>query len=65
MDLRTESLLEAGEGWEVRGAIYITTRQLILQAWAIKKVLEAREAFGGNLYSRLLISCSDWANHIS
>jgi len=50
MDLGTESLLEAGEGQEVRGAIYTTTRQLILQSWTIKKVLEAREAFGGNLF---------------
>lgn len=65
MDLGTESLQEAGEGREVRGAIYITTRQLILEARAIKKVLEAREAFGGKLYSRLLIHCSDWANHIN
>lgn len=52
----TESLLQAGEGREVMGAIYITTRQLILQAQGIKKVLEAREAFGGGLYSRLSMS---------
>ena len=50
MDLGRESLQEAEKGQEVRRAIYITTKQLILQAWAIKNVLEAREAFGGNLY---------------
>lgn len=56
MGLGTESLLEAGEGREVVGATYITTRQLILQAQGIKKVLEEREAFGGGLYLRLLMS---------
>lgn len=44
MGLGTESLAEAAEEWEVRGR-------------AIKKVLEAREAFGGNLYSRLFNQC--------
>lgn len=53
MGLGTENLAGAGEGWEVRGAIPITTRQLIPQAQAVKEVLEARETLGGNLYSRL------------
>lgn len=41
------------------GPDYIT-RELVLQAWAAKKVLEARDAFGGNLlYSRLSTGCND------
>lgn len=53
LDGLRDKKLEAGEGQEGRGTIYTTTRQLTPQAWAIKKVVEAREVFGGNLYSRL------------
>lgn len=44
------------------GPDYIT-RELVLQAWATKKVLEAREAFGGNpLYSRFQLAAMSGAS---
>lgn len=61
--LGEKGLAENWRGME-DGPDYIT-RELVLQAWAAKKVLEARDAFGGNLlYSRLSTGCNDWAIHI-
>lgn len=43
----------------------ISSEQVFLQAWAIKKVLEARVTLGGLLYGRLLVGCGEQANCIN
>lgn len=66
MDLGKESLLEAGEGWEVRGACLHHHKRAGPPRHGLLRKCWKQEAFGGNLlYSRLSIGCSDWAININ